>query len=396
MAACCSAVASVPDRGRAAVHLRHLSLTDFRASRTLEMPFDDGHHLLLGRNGAGKTNLLEAIHVLGTGSSQRATRDAVLVRHGAAGFRVAGRFEGEAGAGCRIEVAWDARGGKRVLLDKEGGRASDLLATVKVVSFAPSDVELVRESGRVRRRFLDLLGCQLSPEYLQLLRDYQRALKQRNETLARSFVHARGHALAAAAREPWTERVVVLGADLALRRARLMDELQSSLAALTAGAFPGAGELRAEYAPGVSWNDEGASQALAKAIEASAAKDEAQGYTSAGPHTDDIDLQLDGRSLRRYGSLGQQQLAAMFLKLAQADLVRTTTGATPILLVDEMFAVLDRGAAEEFLGKVEGEGQIFLATAQEGWLGELRGRRFRVHHVDAGEVRSEAAAARSN
>ena len=197
------------------MHLRHLSLADFRSWRALELAFGDGHHLLVGRNGAGKTNILEAIHVLGTGSSMRATRDAVLVSHGATHFRVAGRFETSAGeaSGRRVEVEWDARTGKSIRLDKETARASDLLAAVKVVSFAPSDVEIVRDSGKVRRRYLDLLASQLSPEYLRLLRDYQRAIRQRNETLARSFVHARGRTGATIAREPWTERVVTLGAD---------------------------------------------------------------------------------------------------------------------------------------------------------------------------------------
>ncbi|NNE43631.1 MAG: hypothetical protein HKN12_05445 [Gemmatimonadetes bacterium] len=96
-------------------------------------------------------------------------------------------------------------------------------------------------------------------------------------------------------------------------------------------------------------------------------------------------IQLGERALRHFGSLGQQQLGAMFLKLAQAELVRTT-GVAPLLLVDEMFAVLDRRAAEEFLARVEGEGQIFLATAQEGWLGELRDRHFHVHPVEKGRV----------
>lgn len=371
------------------MHLRHLSLGDFRSWRALEVAFADGHHLLLGRNGAGKTNLLEGIHVLGTGSSMRATRDAVLAAHGAPGFRAAGRFEGADGAGRRVEVVWDARGGKRILLDKEPARASDLLDAVKVVSFAPSDVELVQNSGRVRRRFLDLLGCQLSREYLQLLRDYQRALKQRNETLTRAFVHTRGRTGAAIAREPWTELVATHGADLSVRRARLVESLSEALAALAGDAFPNAGEVEADYAPCVPWEDVDAGPALGEALERATGKDEALGYTTVGPHADDVDLRLGGKELRRFGSLGQQQLAAMFLKLAQADLVRRTVGASPILLVDEMFAVLDRQAAEEFLRRVEGEGQIFLATAQEGWLGELRDRRFHVHRVEGGEVRSE-------
>jgi DNA replication and repair protein RecF len=118
-------------------------------------------------------------------------------------------------------------------------------------------------------------------------------------------------------------------------------------------------------------------------------RDEATGYTTVGPHVDDLALTLGGRELRRYGSLGQQQLAAMFLKLSQAELVRTIAGATPILLVDEMFAILDQRAAEDFLGRVESGGQIFLATAQEGWLGQLRDRRFHVHHVRSGTVSPE-------
>jgi DNA replication and repair protein RecF len=251
-------------------------------------------------------------------------------------------------------------------------------------------VELVRESGRVRRRFLDLLGCQLSAEYLQLLREYQRALKQRNETLSRGFVHARTRAGAALAREPWTALVVTAGADLAARRARLVTDIAAAQAGLTTEAFPA--PLGIAYSPSVPWDGEdGAAAALGAALANSTGKDEALGYTTLGPHADDLELTLGGRDLRRYGSLGQQQLAAMFLKLAQADLVRRTVGTPPILLVDEMFAVLDRRAAEEFLRQVEGEGQIFLATAQEGWLGELRSRRFLVHRVAAGSVEHESA-----
>jgi DNA replication and repair protein RecF len=372
------------------MRLVHLSLAGFRNYETLEMSFTEGHHLLLGRNGEGKTNLLEAIHLLGTGTSMRGARDALLVKHGQTGFRVGARLEDpENDRSVRAEVLLDRGAAKRIRLNKEPARASDLLAVIKVVSFSPADVELVQGSGRVRRRFLDLIGCQLSPEYLQVLRDYQRAVKQRNETLARSFVHRVGRSAAAEAREPWTDRVVELGADLFRRRRQLTHLLGERLRALTREAFRGAGPVDAAYRPGVPWSGEDPTDDLAEALVAAAGKDEALGYTSVGPHTDDLQLDLGGSELRRYGSLGQQQLGAMFLKLTQADLVRTQVGAPPLLLVDEMFAILDRRAAEEFLERVESEGQIFLATAQEGWLGELRERGFRVHRVTAGTVESE-------
>jgi DNA replication and repair protein RecF len=150
------------------------------------------------------------------------------------------------------------------------------------------------------------------------------------------------------------------------------------------------------YVPGVRWEDAEPKEAFRAVLERAREKDEALGYTTAGPHTDDLLVELGARDLRRFGSLGQQQLGAMFLKLSQADLVRTSMGSPPILLVDEMFAILDRRAAEEFLARVEGEGQIFLATAQEGWLGALRERSFHVHQVRSGEILSESGSASGN
>jgi DNA replication and repair protein RecF len=365
------------------MRLAHLSLSTFRNYTALELSLPTGHHLFLGRNGEGKTNLLEAIHLLGTGGSQRTPRDGPLIQHGATGFRVGARLEPEAGRlgrPQRVEISVE-RGTKRIELDRQPARASDLLAAVKVVSFAPSDVELVHDGARVRRRFLDLIGCQLSAEYLQLLREYQRAVKQRNETLVRG---------AARAREPWDDLVVRVGSALLVRRRDLVEQLAETVGELTRDAFAGVGPVEATYRPGVRWDGEDPRDAFATALAEARARDQAAGYTTVGPHTDDMLLELGGRELRRFGSLGQQQLCAMFLKLSQADLVRAAVGAPPLLLVDEMFAILDRQAAERFLARVELEGQIFLATAQESWLGELRERQFHVHAVRAGTVHSEA------
>jgi DNA replication and repair protein RecF len=373
------------------MRLIHLSLAGFRSYDSLELSLEPGHHLFLGPNGAGKTNILEAIHLLGTGSSQRASRDLEMISHTASGFRVGARLESEDGHALRVEIVLETGSRKKITLDKENARASDLLAGIKVVSFAPSDVRLIQDSAGLRRRFLDLLGGQLSPEYVQLLREYQKAVRQRNETLARPYLHSHGRTEARRAREPWDDLVVELGSRLLLRRRDLVVHLARALTTLTEEAFRGVGPLEATYVPGVPWEGDDPHPALRRALEDSVDKDEAIGYTSAGPQKDDLLLELGGRVLRHYGSLGQQQLSAMFLKLSQADLVRTTAGATPLLLVDEMFAVLDRRAAEEFLARVEGEGQIFLATAQEGWLGELRDRSFHVHPVEKSGLRPETA-----
>lgn len=377
------------------MRLAHLSLSNFRSYPALELSFEDGHQLFLGQNGEGKTNLLEAIHVLGVGSSMRGARDSTLARHGARGYRIGGRFVDErdpAKPALRVEVTFEATpgpgpGSKRFLLDKSPARASDLLAAIKVVAFAPADQELVQGSGSIRRRYLDGTGCQLSSEYLRLLREFQRALRQRNETLTRSYVYEHGRTNAAREREPWTDLLVEVGARLAERRSTLGVQIGAAVAGLSRESFRGAGPLVVERVSGIP--DGGDAPAFRNALLRQTARDEAVGHTTVGPHLDDLRLLLGGRDLRQFGSLGQQQLSAMFLKLAQAELVRTIAGATPILLVDEMFAILDRRAAEEFLERVEAGGQIFLATAQEGWLGELRHRRFHVHRVRSGEVLPE-------
>lgn len=378
------------------MQLSHLSLAHFRNYEELEISFGEAHQLFLGQNGEGKTNLLEAIHLLGVGSSMRGARDASMVREGAAGYRVGGRFLDRAHTdrpALRAEVLYDlprerGPGTKRILLDKVAARASDLLAAIKVVAFAPADQELVQGSGSLRRRYLDGTGCQLSSEYLQLLREYQRALKQRNETLSRSFLYENGRAASYRSREPWTDLLVDVGAQLTNRRAELVQRIHASVGTLSREAYRGAGPLEITYEPGIPGEPPDAGEFRA-ALERAQGREEAIGYTTVGPHVDDLRLELGGRDLRRFGSLGQQQLSAMFLKLAQAELVRTVAGASPILLVDEMFAILDRQAAEQFLERVESGGQIFLATAQEGWLTELRHRQFRVHRVQRGTIATE-------
>jgi DNA replication and repair protein RecF len=377
------------------MRLAHLSLANFRNYESLEMSFAAGHHLFLGQNGEGKTNLLEAIHLLGVGSSMRAARDQTLVKNGAHGYRVGGRFldETNEGSGFRAEVVYEnsavrSAGTKRFLIDKAPARASDLLAAIKVIAFAPADQELVQGSGSVRRRYLDTTGCQLSPEYMQLLREYQKALRQRNETLSRTYQYEHGKNAAMREREPWTDLLVKVGGELVLRRRDLVTKLGAAAANVSATSYRGAGPLGISYEPGFE-NPGDPQLDLREALARSQVRDEMAGYTTAGPHVDDLGLTLGGKDLRRFGSLGQQQLSAMFLKLAQAALVREIAHAEPLLLVDEMFAILDRQAAEEFLSRVESGGQIFLATAQEGWLGELRMRRFHVHRVHSGTVFSE-------
>jgi DNA replication and repair protein RecF len=397
------ATASSPPRegvfpGTGSMQLAHLSLTTFRNYKSLEISFSPTHHLFIGQNGEGKTNLLESIHVLGCGSSMRGARDRTLVQHGERGFSVGGRLIDErrsGSAGLRAEVHYECgsgreTGSKRILVDRAPARASDLLAQVKVVPFAPADLELVQGAGAVRRRYLDTTGCQLQSEYLHALREYQRALRQRNETLARSYLHHHGRSQALRAREPWTELLIQHGGELMVRRADLVSRLTRSAAEVSRSSYRGAGPLQVDYDPAIAIaHGKDAASSLRETLTQNEARDEGAGFTTVGPHTDDLRLTLGGNDLRRYGSLGQQQLSAMFLKLAQAALVREIAQVMPILLVDEMFAILDKGAAEEFLRRVKEGGQIFLTTAHEGWLGELRARGFQVHRVQGGRVFSE-------
>ena len=341
-----------------ATRLERLSVRDFRNLAQVELSLPAEGVVVVGDNGHGKTNLLEAIYYLQLLRSARGARDVELVRFGTPGFHVAahGRFP----AAHDVHAGF-AREGKRKKVTHDGvtpARLADALGGVPSVLVSPRDVALVSGSPGERRRYLDITLALSSPSYLVALQAYRAALTRRNAALRDSARRGRNDASAAA----WEPALVEHGAVLWRERLAWVAGVADEYARLcSAIGERGAGRL--EYVSRHATAN-GAGDALATALAAHRALDAKRGLTHAGPHRDDLALALDGRELRLFGSAGQQRTAAIALRLLELATLRARIGGAPVLLLDDPFAELDPGRAQrvlELLGD-SGLGQAVLVV----------------------------------
>jgi DNA replication and repair protein RecF len=375
------------DAGRSAparsARLRRLALRDFRnlADVALEVPAPG--LALVGDNGHGKTNLLEAIYYLHLFRSLRGARDVELVRFGAPGFHVAAAAEGT--RWDRIGAGFDRETGRRrILLDGVAcERVSDALGALPSVAFSPADVVLVAGGPAARRRWLDVTLASTSPRYLSALRDYRAALAQRNAALrARSR-----HSPVAV----WDTALATHGARLTIARAEFLAWARPQ-ARDHASALGERGSLEVRYRTGEALPPEATEDqvrdGIAAALFAGRDRDVERGVTHHGPHRDEVDLRLDGVSLRRYGSAGQQRTAAIALRLIECAWHREQAGMEPLLLLDDPVAELDRDRSTRVLSLLTSTsaGQVILAVPREddipGALTALERRRVRAGAVE--------------
>ena len=350
----------------ARVVLRSLALRDFRNLARLDLAFPEDGVAIVGENGQGKTNLLEAVYYLHLLRSARGARDVDVVRFGAPGFHVSARTEG--GEHHELSAGFERAGRrKRVKVDgAESNRLSDALGALPCVLFSPADVELVAGAPSARRRYLDILLALSSRPYLAALQRYRHALAQRNAAL-RSAVRegTRGEQRVAVWEAPLAEH----GAVLWRERVRWTESAAPRFAEVCAaiGEQAPVGLRYATSLEPVSLELEDVRAAMTRALEDKRALDLRRGLTHAGPHRDDLALTLDGRELRAFGSAGQQRTAAIALRLLEGETLNERLGARPLLLLDDPFAELDvrRSARILDLLAAGGMGQTLLTVPRE-------------------------------
>jgi len=355
------------------VHLAHLRLRDFRNYARLDADFAPGFHLLLGDNAQGKTNILEAIYLMATLRSFRGIGGAQMIRHGQRGYFVGGNVVGQ--GEHEIKMFWSA-GERKLALDSHPvKKLTDYLGVLRTVVFCTEDVQLVKGAARARRRFLDLLLAQTQPGYLPLLQRYMRAVRARNALLKQRAVDE-------AALDSFSQELVKLGDEIIHTRRELAPKF-SPLARLAYRRIStGAEELRMEYQPSVKKDF---------AVELAQSRNRERTYRSTlvGPHRDDLQLLLNGKSAAQFGSEGQKRTLAMALKMAQAEFLAGIHGSPPILLIDDVMGELDMKRRSGFLPLLEQahktSGQVFMTATEENWPREL-GKDLQRWEVKAGTL----------
>lgn len=355
--------------------LSRLQVWEFRNLRHLDLPLGRGMTLLLGRNGQGKSNVIEAICYLGLLRSFRTQGIGDLVRWGEDGFTLRGEFTGvEPGFPGSVGVT---QGTKRQL-QVDGvpvERASEFINQFLCVPLVPEDVELVKGPATVRRRFLDIAITQARPGYLQDLQQYRQALASRNLILRAP--QRQGPGVLAA----YEGLLVQHGSRIEAGRRAYVADLSARLGEVSRGLLEGQGpELAVSYlSPGLPRELEGASaaglaEALQRALERSRERDEREGHTSVGPHRSDLALALGGRALAPFGSEGECRLGSLALRLAVLAIARRDLGSRrPVVaLVDDVTGELDTRRRRAFFQALAPADQVVVtATAQPDELAGL-------------------------
>jgi DNA replication and repair protein RecF len=393
------------------VHLNHLSLTNFRNYARLELELSGRLTVIQGANGQGKTNLLEAIHLLATGRSPRATVERELINWLTAESALPyARLTGDIGEGRAAEklelvlelgtngVSAGPTVRKQVRINGVAKRGIDLVGHLRVVLFLPEDVGLVAGAPSERRRYLDIALCQIAPSYCRALGEYNRVVTQRNALLRR---------LRDEGGDPgqltfWDTRLAEHGSILIHRRSLAVETLDRIAAErhleLTGGSSLAGGErLHLGYLP----SPDPAAQAHGSSLQGEAARQQralqkqrlaegrpayhamtpeairegfmaylrhirareiASGACLVGPHRDDIAFTVDGHDLRAFGSRGQQRTAALALKLAELRMMRDETGDSPLLLLDDVMSELDATRRRTLLEALAGADQALVTT----------------------------------
>jgi len=302
---------------------------------------------VVGPNGVGKTNLLEALHVGAQGFSPRTRAEPRLVRFGERAARV--QLEGtERGSPVETEVTLAPGEGKRLRLNGAAlGSAEELRSRLAALVFVPDRLAVVKGGPVVRRAYLDRMLGRVFPSQAALPAEYGRALAQRGEALRR----VRADLSTRAAVEPWTERVAELGASLDAARAQLV--------ALLAPGFAVHADALGVSAATFAYEERGLRR---EDLETRLDRDLERGTTGLGPHLRDVEVRVDDRDLRGFGSQGEQRTAVLALLLAEAAVLAERRGAPPLLLLDDVFSELDAGRRRALLEALPAGGQTLVSA----------------------------------
>jgi DNA replication and repair protein RecF len=392
------------------MYVAHLSLTDFRSYPQVELPLDPGITALVGPNGQGKTNLVEAIGYVATLGSHRVPTDAALVRAGATRAVVRTRVIRELDPGSpratlvEIEVT-PGKANRARVNGGSPGRARDVLGILRTVLFAPEDLSLVKGDPDGRRRFLDDLLVQLTPRIAGVVADYDRVLRQRSALLKSAGAAMRGSRSGADLRtlDVWDAKLAQTGAQLVVARRDLVTDLAPRVAHAYEQVSSGQGEAVITYKASLDavlddappTDTAGVELVEAQLLEAMGrlrTKEIERGVSLVGPHRDDLVLTLGGLPAKGYASHGESWSYALALRLASYALLSDDTSAAadwgpdgePVLILDDVFAELDTRRRDRLAELVAPARQVLITAAVPGDVPEpLAGGRV---DVMAGEV----------
>ena len=356
------------------MQIKKLFLQNFRNYESERFEFSDGLNVLFGKNAQGKTNCAEAVFYLCTGTSLRIRHDKQLVRLGAEKAKIVAEAENRYGKiVIEAEISENKReirvGGSKI------GKNADLMGHINSVFFSPGELRLIQDGPDERRRFMNISISQTSPTYYTALLRYNKILDQRNALLKNPNI-----SLVLDTLPVWDEQLCRYAAVIVKKRTEFLERLAPYAKEMHAYLTDGAEELSIKPEKAIKGDEGEIAAELARRLSNNYEKDLRLGFTTVGPHRDDLDIAISGVDAKAYASQGQTRTAALSLKLAEVQIFKELAGEYPILVLDDVMSELDLPRRKKLLQRIHGIQTILTCTHAERVLYGAECKKIRIDH----------------
>ncbi|CAH2714634.1 DNA replication and repair protein RecF [Neobacillus rhizosphaerae] len=369
------------------MYIEKLALRNYRNYEELFVEFENKVNVILGENAQGKTNVMESIYVLAMAKSHRTSNDKELIRWDQEYAKIEGRVQKQHSS-LPLQLVISKKGKKAKCNHIEQQRLSQYVGNMNVVMFAPEDLNIVKGSPQVRRRFIDMEIGQVSPIYLHDMSQYQKILQQRNHYLKMMQIKKQSDQTML---EILTEQFIQVAVKIVTKRFEFLRLLQNWAKPIHQGISRGLESLEITYKPSVEvLEDQELSKMIASFEEKFAkvrGREIERGTTLFGPHRDDLLFFVNGRDVQTFGSQGQQRTTALSLKLAEIELINNEIGEYPILLLDDVLSELDDFRQSHLLNTIQGKVQTFVTTTSVEGIDHQTLKEASTYIVESGVIR---------
>lgn len=334
-----------------------IELKNFRNYKDEKIEFHPKFNIIKGNNAQGKTNLLESLYIMSLGKSFRTNKDTEMIGFSEGFCHAKSEFVKE-GTERNIEIILSKEGKSIVIDGYKAKKTSELLEIAYVVAFTPEDMKIVKDEPERRRRFIDRELCMLKPVYYSNLARYKKILFQRNALLKKGTCSDD-------LMEVWEKSLAEYGSRIIVERMNFVEQIKIISSTLHNQITEGKEKLELSYEPSVLCKGSRSEiqHSFAERLKKERKQDLKRGSTGAGPHRDDIKINIDGVDVRNFGSQGQQRTVALSLKLAEINIIKEEKKEKPVLLLDDVLSELDE-KRQEFLLRTLSDVQLFISTAE--------------------------------
>ena len=363
------------------MRIEFLKLYNFRNYEKMQISFHPHLNLIYGKNGSGKTNLVEAIYVLALTRSFRLVNDKTLIMDGALACKIEGKIVNKYTNTYQIVLN---KAGKKVAIDNDKkGKLSDYIAKITIILFHPDDLRFIKDTPSTRRKNLNISISMLDLVYLRYLSNYNKILKQRNAYLKQLMVNS---TLSNDYLDILTEKLVYHGLEIHQKRKKFIGEINEFL-----GDFyekiTGYKNLQVMY---LSSYNELSKEEILNAYQSMFTKDVTLGKTNFGIHTDDLKFTLNGKDLKEYGSEGQQKNAIIAYKFSELEVFKKYKNFYPIFILDDLFSELDKEKVKNIMNLLKDDIQTFITTTELDKLPFLNDFSYKQFYINEGKVVEES------